>query len=80
MLLITQYPIIRNGLIRNSAEFLGKFKKRALGKSNLRNAAEDLRNGRPFLFRVDFSEEIPDMSTTSSTTLFLFRQKTKGYK
>ena len=27
----TQYPIIRNGLIRNSSEFLGKFKKRALG-------------------------------------------------
>ena len=27
----TQYPIIRNGLIRNNAEFLGKFKKRALG-------------------------------------------------
>ena len=30
----TQYPIIRNGLIRDSAEFLGKFKKRALGRSN----------------------------------------------
>ena len=30
----TQYPIIRNGLIRNNAEFLGKFKKRALGRSN----------------------------------------------
>jgi hypothetical protein len=41
----TQYPIIRNGLIRNSAEFLGKFKKRALGRSNLRNASKNLRNG-----------------------------------
>ena len=30
--LYTQYPIIRN-----SAEFLGKFKRRALGRSNLRN-------------------------------------------
>ena len=41
----TQYPIIRNSLIRNSAEFLGKFKKRALGRSNLRNASKNLRNG-----------------------------------
>ena len=41
----TQYLIIRNGHIRNSAEFLGKFKKRALGRSNLRNASKNLRNG-----------------------------------
>ena len=41
----TQYPIIRNGLIRNRAEFLGKFKKRALSGSNLRNASKNLRNG-----------------------------------
>ena len=41
----TQYPIIRNGLIRNSPEFLGKFKKRALSWSNLRNASKNLRNG-----------------------------------
>ena len=40
----TQYPIIRNGLIRNSTEFLEKFKKRALGRSNLRNAPKNLRN------------------------------------
>ena len=40
----TQYPIIRNGLIRNNAEFLGKFKKQALGRSNLRNASKNLRN------------------------------------
>ena len=38
-------PIKRNGLIRNSAEFLGKFKKRALGRSNLRNASKNLRSG-----------------------------------
>ena len=38
-----QYPIIRNGLIRNSAEFWGKFKKRALGRSNKRNASKNLR-------------------------------------
>ena len=36
----TQYPIIRN-----SAEFLGKFKKQALGRSNLRNTSKSLRNG-----------------------------------
>ena len=41
----TQYPIIRNGLIRNSAEFFGKFKKQALSGSNLRNASKNLRNG-----------------------------------
>ena len=41
----TQYPIIRNSLIRNSAEFLGKFKKQALGRSNLRNASKNIRNG-----------------------------------
>ena len=40
----TQYPIIRNGVIRNSAQFWGKFKKRALGRSNLRNASKKLRN------------------------------------
>ena len=41
----SMYPIIRNGLIRNSAELLGKFKKRALGRLNLRNASKNLRNG-----------------------------------
>ena len=46
----TQYPIIRNVLIRNSTEFFGKFKKRALGRSNLRNASKNLRNGQ----RSDF--------------------------
>ena len=45
-----QHPIIRNGHIRNRAEFLGKFKKRALGRSNLRNASKNLRNGQ----RSDF--------------------------
>ena len=33
-----QSPIIRNGPIRLGIEFWGKFKKRALGRSNLRNA------------------------------------------
>ena len=39
-----QYPIIRNGHIRNRAEFWGKSKKQALGRSNLRNASKNLRN------------------------------------
>ena len=34
----TQSPIIRNGPIRLGVEFWGKFKKRALGRSDLRNA------------------------------------------
>ena len=42
--LYTQSPIIRNGHIRLGAEFWGKFKKRALGMSNLRNASKNLRN------------------------------------
>ena len=48
----TQNPIIRNGHIRNSAEFWGKFKKRALGRSNytqypiIRNGL--IRNGAEF--------------------------------
>ena len=41
----TQYPIIRNCLIRNSVEILGKYKKQALGRSNLRNASKNLGNG-----------------------------------
>ena len=40
----TQYPIIRNSVIRNSAQFWGKFKKRALGRSNLRKISKNLRN------------------------------------
>ena len=43
-ILYTQSPIIRNGPIRLSVEFWGKFKKRALGRSNLRNAWKNLRN------------------------------------
>jgi hypothetical protein len=46
----TQSLIIRNGLIRLGAEFLGEFKKRALGRSNLRNASKNLRNAQ----RSDF--------------------------
>ena len=48
----TQYPIIRNGLIRNGAEFWGKFKKRALGQSNLRNASKNLRNAQCSDFQI----------------------------
>ena len=34
----TQYPFIRNALIRNNAEISGNFKKPAFKGSNLRNA------------------------------------------
>ena len=40
----TQSPIVRNGPIRLGVEFWGKFKKPALGRSNLRNAQKNLRN------------------------------------
>ena len=40
----TQSPIIRNGPIRLGVEFWGKFKKRALDRSDLRNAWKNLRN------------------------------------
>ena len=35
---------IRNDHIRNGTEFWGKFKKRAVGRSNLRNTSTNLRN------------------------------------
>ena len=37
----TQSPIITNGPIRLGPEFWGKFKKRVLGRSNLRNASKN---------------------------------------
>ena len=40
----TQSPFIRTGPIRLGAEFWEKFKTRALGRSNLRNAPKNLRN------------------------------------
>jgi hypothetical protein len=40
----TQSPIKRNGHIRLGVGFWGKFKKRAWGRSNLRNASKTLRN------------------------------------
>ena len=44
MAIYTQSPIIRNGPIRLGVEFWEKFKKRALGRSNLRNAWKNLKN------------------------------------
>ena len=40
----TQYPIIRNSLIRNASEIWGNFKKRLVSRSNLRNELKKLRN------------------------------------
>ena len=39
-----QSPVLRNGPIRLGVEFWGKFKKQALGRSNLRNASKNLIN------------------------------------
>ena len=40
----TQYPIIRNGHIRNTSEIWGYFKRRLVSRLNLRNALKKLRN------------------------------------
>ena len=40
----TQFPFIRNALIRNNAEISGNFKKPAFKGSNLRNTLKWLRN------------------------------------
>ena len=65
----TQYPIIRNHLIRNSAEFLGKFKKRALSGSNLRNASKNLRNGQ-FKAKKRLTSNIFHLYVSSIFSLF----------
>ena len=39
----TQYLIVRNGLIRNSADFLGKFKKLALGQVKFKKRIKKLK-------------------------------------
>ena len=48
----TQSPFIRPSLIRLSAEFLGKFKTRALGGSNLRTTSKNLRTASAQIFKA----------------------------
>ena len=48
----TQSPIIRTGPIRLSAEFLEKFKTRALGTSNLRTTSKNLRTASAQIFKA----------------------------
>ena len=48
----TQSPIIRTGPIRLGAEFLGKFKTRALGSSNLRTTSKNLRTASAQIFKA----------------------------
>jgi hypothetical protein len=48
----TQSPFIRTSLIRTSAEFLGKFKTRALGGSNLRTTSKNLRTASAQIFKA----------------------------
>ena len=62
--LYTQYPIIRNDHIRNDAEFLGEFKKRALSRSNLRNASKNLRNAQCSDFQSEETSNIFYLSFT----------------
>ena len=52
LLLYTQSPFIRTSLIRLSAEFLGKFKTRALGGSNLRTTSKNLRTASAQIFKA----------------------------
>ena len=39
-----QYPIIRNGLIKNAGKVFKNFKKLLVSQSNLRNALKESRN------------------------------------
>jgi hypothetical protein len=48
----TQSPIIRTGRIRTAAEFLGKFKNRAVGSSNLRTTSKNLRTATAQIFKA----------------------------
>ena len=48
----TQSPFIRTSLIRISAEFLGKFKTRALGAANLRTTSKNLRTASAQIFKA----------------------------
>ena len=48
----TQSPIIRTGRIRTAAESLGKFKKLAVGSSNLRTKSKNLRTATAQIFKA----------------------------
>ena len=48
----TQSPFIRTSLIRTGVEFLGKFKNRALGGSNLRTTSKNLRTASAQIFKA----------------------------
>ena len=48
----TQSPFIRTSPIRTGAEFLGKFKNRALGGSNLRTTSKNLRTASAQIFKA----------------------------
>ena len=68
----TKYLIIKNGHIRNGAEFWGKFKKRALGSSNLRNAFKNIRNAQCSDFQSWETSNIFHLYVISNFSLFLF--------
>jgi hypothetical protein len=48
----TQSPIIRTSRIRTAAEFLEKFKNRAVGSSNLKTTSKNLRTATAQIFKA----------------------------
>jgi hypothetical protein len=59
LIVYTQSPIIRTGRIRTDAEFLGKFKNRALGSSNLRTTSKNLRTTSAQIYKAKNQELLP---------------------
>ena len=72
--LYTQSPIIRTSLIRTDAEFLGKFKHRALGSSNLSTTSKNLRTTRAQIFKAKNQVLLPFLICTYLSLVFIYFQ------
>ena len=70
----TQSPIIRTSLIRTDAEFLGKFKHRALGSSNLSTTSKNLRTTRAQIFKAKNRVLLPFLICTYLSLVFIYFQ------
>jgi hypothetical protein len=77
--LYTHFPIIRTSRIRTAAEFLGKFKSRAVGSSNLRTTSKNLRTATAQIVKAKnrvctftFFSTIYHLYVNSNFSLFLF--------
>ena len=76
----TQSPIIRTSLIRTDAEFLGKFKHRALGSSNLSTTSKNLRTTRAQIFKAKNGKKWkPCQFSVNSVDLELWHLKLSLY-